>query len=182
MLAPITDPAEALTGRPNVSKRHKLIIAAVLLFATILSAFMLLWKDPALTATERQLVGRWSTPHPLVPSYVSAKGQVINPSLIWEFHQDRSYLVWNILAADFETHIPDKEGLWHAAGDRLVLEGFGDAGNALREYRELIRLKLSGVYIGRHSGEVVLRIRFLDRDRMEMTPPQGAPIMLTRRP
>jgi hypothetical protein len=162
--------------------RRGLLFAWICLVLTIVFAGILWWDYPALSTTERQLLGRWTAPNPNPrSSYITNKGPVTNPWLIWEFRRDRSFRVWIVSADDPGVSILDREGRWYAEGAKLSLEGFGAAGDVLREIREHVRVKFGGSYVGRTSGGVTHFIRFLDRDNWDMASPDGRSIAWKRR-
>ncbi len=149
-------------------RRRRLLFASLcLIVLPVLAMIIIASKYPPLSTTEHRILGTWVTPHPTsVPRYVTSKGPVTNPSWAWEFRRDRSFRVWIISADDSEVLILDKEGRWSAEGANLTLEGFGPTGDAIREIRERVRMKLGGSYVGRSSGTLTHSIRFLDRDNL----------------
>jgi hypothetical protein len=100
--------------------------------------------------------------------------------MVWEFRRDRSYFVWIVSPDDSSIRIPHKEGRWSAQDGELSLHGFGGWGDALREMRERVRIRLGGSYIGRGGG-VSHSIRFPDETTFEMTPANGKSITWKRR-
>jgi hypothetical protein len=164
-----------------MTRRRMLFISLGLLVILVVMFFC--WDYPALSITERQLVGQWMAPE-LNPraAFITSEGPVTNPWRICEFRRDRSFCVWIVSADDPGVSILDKEGRWSARDGKITLEGFGASGDALREIREHIRVKLGGSYVGRTSGKLSHSIRFTDSDTWEMTTLQGKSIAWNRRP
>ena len=135
------------------------------------------WFFPILTAAEWRLVGNWTAPHA-----DRRMGYVTNYWRVWEFRRDRSYLAWLVSADDPGVSILVNEGRWRVTDGKLHLEGFGAGGDALREVRERVRIRLGGSYVSRMSGDMAHPIRFVNRDTWEMTTPQGDPFTWKRLP
>ena len=162
--------------------RRLYVFSLLFLIAASLSAGVAWWFFPILTTAEWRLVGAWTAPHADARmSYVTTSGTVTNPWRVWEFRRDRSYLAWIVSADDPGVSILDKEGRWRVTDGKLHLESFGAGGDAIRELRERVRIRLGGSYLGRTSGEVAHPIRFVDRDTWEMTTPRGKAFTWRRR-
>ncbi len=163
-----------------MSRRRWLLLAPGLLLVVALGVFLVL-RYPALSPAERRLLGGWTTPDPDPRSgWVTPKGPVTHPRLLWEFDRDRTYHVWVVSPDDPSIRIPHKEGRWSADGGKLMLAGFGGLGDALREFRENVRIRLGGSYLGR-GGDMAHVIRFPDDDTLEMTLANGKAIAWKRR-
>lgn len=163
--------------------RRRTLWVSLGLFVVIAVVGFLWWNYPALSSTERQLLGSWTAPASVMGgSFVTKKGPVKHPELVWEFRRDRSFRVRVISADDPTISIPFREGLWSAEGGKLNLDGFEATGDALRELRERIRVKLGGSYVGRTSGRMTHTIRFITRDSWELTPAAGPTSIWNRRP
>jgi hypothetical protein len=163
-----------------MTRRRMLLIALGLL--VILLVVFFCWDYPALSITERQLIGQWMAPEPYPRAgFITSKGPLTNPWRVWELRRDRSFCVWIVSADDPGVSILFKEGRWSAGQGTITLEGFEASGEALREIREHIRVKFGGSYVGRTSGKVSHPIRFINSDTWEVTAPQGKPITWNRR-
>jgi hypothetical protein len=163
-----------------ISRRRWVSLSLGLLLVISLGVFHL-WRRPALSPDERRLLGSWTAPDPDPRSgWVTPKGPVAHPWLVWEFHRNRTFYVWVAEAGDPSIRIPHKEGRWSAEGGKLALQGFGGWGDALREIRENVRIRLGGSYLGR-GGDIGHSIRFPDDDALEMTLANGKTIAWKRR-
>jgi len=162
------------------SRRRWVLISLGLLLVISLGG-LVLWLYPALSPTVWRLLGRWTAPDPDPRSgFVTSRGPVTHPWLLWEFRRDLTYQVWVVSPDDSSIRLPHKEGRWSAEDAKLMLQGFGGPGDILREIRELVRVRFGGSYLGR-GGDVGHSIRFPDDDTLEMTLANGKAITWKRR-
>jgi hypothetical protein len=180
ILGSLTTSDEFGNGDERAMRRRRLLFGMLGLSGALVVG-LVWWYNPWLSGDERRLVGSWVAPEPDPRvGFVTAKGPVTHPCRVWEFRRDRSFRVWVVSADDSSVSILDKEGLWSADGGTLRIEGFGAVGDALRELRERIRIRLGYSYVGRSSGGLAHSVRFLDDDAWELTTAQGRSITWKR--
>jgi hypothetical protein len=104
-----------------MTRRRMLFISLGLLVILLVAFFC--WDYPALSITERQLIGQWMAPEPNPrAAFITSKEPMTNPWRVWEFRRDRSFCVWIVSADVPGVSILDKEGRW-SAGDGKCSRG-----------------------------------------------------------